>query len=207
GLDKTPFKNNTFGFELDGPVVIPKVYNGRNKMFFLISMEGLREHNPGSPVGVNLPQPSQLTGDFSKLYNDSGNLVTIYDPMTTILGPDGKTYQRMPFSGNVIPTSRINPVAAKVASYYPAPNLPGVGPAQRNNYEKLLPATNSYDSWLGKMDYVFSDKSRVSFHYGQSPWLNYGQLVWGNNAAEPSTEWPSTRIPRTWAADWTYTLS
>ena len=207
GLGKSPFKNNTFGFEVDGPVVIPKVYNGKNKMFFLISLEGLREHDPGSPVGTDLPQPEQLKGDFSKLYNDSGAQVLIYDPLTTVLGPDGSTYQRTPFSGNVIPGSRISPVATKVASYYPAPNLPGVGPALRNNYEKLLPATNSYDSWLGKMDYLFSDKSRVSFHYGQTPWLNYGQLVWGNNAAEPSTEWPSTRIPRTWAADWTYTLN
>ena len=207
GLDKTPFKNNTFGFELDGPVFIPKLYNGRNKMFFLISLEGLREHNPGSPVGTNLPQPEQLKGDFSKLFNDAGDQVLIYDPLTTVLGSDGKTYQRTVFSGNVIPTARLSPVAAKVASYYPAPNLPGIGPAQRNNYEKLLPSTNSYDSWLGKMDYVFNEKSRVSFHYGQTPWLNYSKLVWGNNAAEPSTEWPSTRIPRTWAADWTYTLS
>jgi len=207
GLDKTPFKNNTFGFEFDGPVRIPKLYDGRNKLFFLISLEGLREHNPGSPVGVDLPQPAQLGGDFSKLYNDSGNLVTIYDPLTTRLGPDGKTYIRTPFAGNIIPADRINPVAAAAASFYPAPNLPGVGPAQRNNYEKLLPSTNSYDSWLGKMDYIFTDKSRVSFHYGQTPWMNYSKLVWGNNPAEPSTEWPSTRIPRTWAADWTYTLN
>ncbi len=206
GLEKTPFKNNTFGFEVDGPVFIPKVYDGRNKMFFMLSLEGLREHNPGSPVGTNLPQPAQLTGDFSKL-NNGTSAVSIYDPLTTTLGADGKTYSRTVFPGNIIPSSRINPVAAKAASFYPAPNRPGVGAMLTSNYEKLLPSTNAYDSWLGKMDYVFNEKSRVSFHYGQTPWLNYSKLVWGNNAAEPSTEWPSTRIPRTWAADWTYTVT
>jgi len=62
----------------------------------------------------------------------------------------------------VIPTSRINPIAAKVTSFYPAPNLAGDGPGHQNNYQKILPATNTYDSWLGKMDYMFSQKSRVS---------------------------------------------
>ena len=57
------------------------------------------------------------------------------------------------------------------------------------------------------MDWMFSKKSRVSFRYGQTPWLNYAKLVWGNNPAEPSNEYPSTRIARNWGADWTYTLS
>jgi Carboxypeptidase regulatory-like domain/TonB dependent receptor-like, beta-barrel len=206
GDPKTPFKNNTFGFELDGPFYIPKVLDGRNRAFFMISLEGLREHNPGGQ-GRTLPLPEQLHGDFSHLFNGSGALVTIYDPLTTVLADDGRTYVRTPFPNNMIPANRINPVAAKVASFYPAPNLPGDGPGHLNNYAKVLPATNNYDSWLGKMDYMFSQKSRVSFRYGQTPWLNFAQLVWGNNAAEPSNQYPSTRIARNWGADWTYTLT
>ncbi|HWB98230.1 MAG TPA: TonB-dependent receptor [Bryobacteraceae bacterium] len=206
GDPKTAFKNNTFGFELDGPFYIPKVFDGRNKAFFMISLEGLREHTQGGQ-GRTLPLPDQMRGDFSQLYNDDGNLVSLYDPLTTRLGPDNTTYIRTPFAGNVIPASRLNPVAAKVASFYPAPNLPGDGPGHQNNYQKILPQTNTYDSWLGKMDYMFSEKSHVSFRYGQTPWLNYAKLVWGNNPAEPSNEYPSTRIARNWGADWTYTLS
>lgn len=202
----TPFKNNTFGFEVDGPVWIPKVYNGRNKLFFMISLEGLREHNPGGTL-TTLPLAEQLGGDFSKLYNGAGDLVTIYDPLTTTLGPDGKTYIRTPFSGNRIPANRINAISAKVASFYPAPTIAGDGLAHLNNYAKILPSSNQYDSWLGKMDYFLTDKSRVSFRYGQTPWLNYSKLTWGNNPAEPGGEWPSTRIPRTWGADWTYTVT
>ncbi|MGH7488690.1 MAG: carboxypeptidase-like regulatory domain-containing protein, partial [bacterium] len=127
GDPATPFKNNTFGFEFDGPVYVPKVFDGRNKAFFMISLEGLREHDQGGQLRT-LPSPEQLGGDFSKLFNDSGQLVSVYDPTTTQLGADGKTYSRTPFPGNVIPTSRINPIAAKVASFYPSPNLSGDGP-------------------------------------------------------------------------------
>jgi hypothetical protein len=69
----TPFKNNTFGFEVAGPFYIPKVFDGRNKAFFMISLEGLREHNPGGTL-TTLPQQEQLGGDFSKLLNSAGDL-------------------------------------------------------------------------------------------------------------------------------------
>lgn len=203
GEERTPFKNNTFGFEVDGPIYIPKVYDGRNKAFFMLSLEGLREHNPGGVLST-MPTAEQLKGDFSKT-NYSGGVISIYDPMTTTLV--NGSYVRTAFPGSVIPTSRINPVAQKAASYYPAPNLAGDGPARLNNYAKILPSTNGYDSWLGKMDYMFNERSRISFRYGQTPWLNYSKLVWGNNVAEPSGEYPSTRIPRTWGADWTYTAT
>ncbi len=204
--EKTPFKNNTFGFEIDGPVYIPKLFDGRNKAFFMLSLEGLREHALGGQRRT-IPLAEQLTGDFSKLFAQNGSQVTIYDPKSTVLGSDGRTYIRTPFSGNLIPAARINPISAKLAAFYPSANLPGDGPQHINNYAKRLPNTNSYDSWLGKMDYMFSDRSRVNFRYGQTPWSNWAQLVWGNNPAEPSGEYPSSRIFRNWGADWTYTIS
>jgi hypothetical protein len=206
GEPKVPFKNNTFGFEVDGPVYIPKVFNGRDKAFFMLSLEDLREHSQGGQLRT-LPTADMLKGDFSKLFNGEGQIVTIYDPLTTRLGPDGKTYIRTAFPGNVIPAGRLNPIASKVASFYPTPNLPGDGPAHLGNYAKLLPETNQYDSWLGKVDLNISDRSRVNFRYGQTPWLNYAKLVWGNNPAEPSNEYPSTRVARNWGADWTYAFS
>ncbi len=206
GESRTPFKNNTFGFEVDGPVRIPKVFDGRNRLFFMLSLESLREHSQGGQLRT-LPSSEQLRGDFSRLANGSGQTVTIYDPLTTTLGPDGKTYVRTPFTGNVIPSARINPIASKAASFYPTPNLTGDGPAHLNNYAKMLPQTNQYDAWLGKMDWVLSNKSRGSFRYGQTPWMNYAKLVWGDNPAEPSNEYPSTRVARNWGADWTYTVA
>lgn len=199
------FKLNTFGFAFDGPVYLPKVLDGRNKLFFLLTYEGLRVHQPGS-IQTTLPQPEQLTGDFSKLFNNSGALVTIYDPTSTQLGPNG-TYVRTPFAGNRIPAAQINPISAKVASFYPAPTNPGVGFAKTDNFGKIQPATNSYDAWLGKMDYRMTDKSTVSWRYAQTPWSNFAKVVWGNNAGEPSTEAPSTRVSRNWGAEWTYLVN
>jgi outer membrane receptor protein involved in Fe transport len=205
GIGKTPFKQSVFGFTVDGPVYIPKVIDGRNKLFFMLSLEGLRERNPGLQEAT-LPTAEQLQGDFSKLTDNQGRPITIYDPTTTTLRPDG-TYSRTPFPGNRIPANRINPVAAKIASFYPSPNRQPLGADGRSNYVRVTPAKNSYDSWLGKMDWRVTEKNQISWRYGQTPWSNFAQVLWGTNAAEPSGEAPSTRVSRTWGADWTRTLS
>ena len=205
GLGRTPFKQNTFGFTVDGPVVIPKVVDARNKLFFMLSLEALRERNPGLQEAT-LPTAAQLQGDFSGLTDNQGRPVVIYDPATTTLRSDG-TYVREPFAGNRIPSDRINPIAAKVASFYPEPNRPPIGRDGRSNYVRVTPAKNSYDSWLGKMDWRVTSNNNISWRYGQTPWSNFAQVLWGTNAAEPSGEAPSTRVSRTWGADWTSTLS
>jgi len=202
---RVPFKQHTFGFTVDAPVYIPKVFDGRNKLFWMLSLEGLRERNPGAQV-TTIPQPEQLQGDFSKLFNSSGALVSIYDPKSTALGAGGR-YLRTPYAGNRIPANLVNPVASKVASYYPAPTGPGTGLDHLANYVKVQPSKNGYDAWVGKMDYHVSQKSILSWRYAQTPWTNFSQIVWGTNPAEPSGEAPSTRVSRNWGADWTYTLN
>lgn len=205
GNTRVPFKQHTFGFELDGPIYLPKIFDGRNRAFFMISLEGLRERNPGLQVRT-LPTADQLRGDFSRLVTAAGRAVTIFDPATTRLGPGG-SYVRDPFEGNRIRPERISPVAAKVASFYPQPNRQSETPDNANNYARVTPSRNGYDSWLGKMDVRLSQRSNVSFRYGQTPWSNFSRIVWGNNAAEPSGEAPSRRVSRIWGADWTHTLN
>jgi hypothetical protein len=204
GAGKTPFKQNVFGFTVDGPVYIPKIFDGRNKLFFMLSLEGLRERNPGLQEAT-LPTAEQLRGDFSGLRDNQGRPVIIYDPATTQLTASG-TYVREPFEGNRIPPNRINPIAARVASFYPEPNRAPLGPDGRSNYVRVTPASNSYDAWLGKMDWRLTPNNNVSWRYGQIPWSNFAQVIWGTNPAEPSGEAPSTRVSRTWGADWTSTL-
>ncbi|MBI5084740.1 MAG: TonB-dependent receptor [Acidobacteria bacterium] len=204
GEEKSPMRNNTFGFEVDGPVRIPKLFDGRNKAFFMLSLEGLREHIQSGQVKT-MASADERTGNFSKTLNGSGQLVNIYDPLTTRL--EGGKYVRTPFAGNVIPSGRINPVSKNVTGYIPLPNAQGDGSAHINNYGNFSPAKNGYNSWLGRMDLKLSQKSSVAFRYGETPWINWSKVVWGTNAAEPSGEWPSQRISRNWGADWTYTLN
>jgi len=195
GRRRTPFKQNTPGFELDGPIRIPKLVDGRNKLFFMISLEALRERNPGLQVR-KMPTAAEKGGDFSTLRNNANQPVIVYDPTT-----------RRPFAGNRIPQSRINPVSSRVAAFLPEPNRPPLGLDNEGNYALVTAARNGYDSWNGKLDYRPTSKASFSFRYAQTPWSNFARIVWGNNPAEPSPEAPSTRVSRTWASDLTYTLS
>jgi hypothetical protein len=197
GVRKPAYRNNTYGFRFDGPVWIPKLVNGKNKLFWMVSLEGLRERNPQTQLWT-VPTAEQRTGDFSKLVTNANQPVLIYDPLSS---------PRQPFAGNVIPRNRINPVAARTIEFFPPANRVSESPDGQNNYLFVNSSRNDYDQWLGKMDWVASDKSRVNWRYGQTPWFNFARVQWGTNAAEPSTEAPSTRISRNWGADWTYTLS
>lgn len=196
------FRNNTFGMEVDGPVWIPTLFDGRNRLFFMVSFEGLSERKP-SGQAVTLPSPEQRNGDFSALVNNQGRAVTIYDPNST----DPTTGLRTPFAGNRIPANRINPVSSKITSFLPASNTRGQGLALTENFISTIPSKNSYNQWIGKMDYRINAKNNVFFRRGETPWENFARVVWGTNAAEPSGEAPSTRRAISWGADWTSTLS
>ncbi len=200
GIARPPYRNNTYGFRVDGPVFIPKVFDGRNKLFWMISLEGLRERNPQTQLWT-VPTADQRNGDFSKLVTNTNQQIAIFDPHST----NGIT-ARQPFAGNVIPRQRINPLASRAVGFFPLPNRVSESPDGQNNYLFINSSRNEYDQWLGKMDYVLSSKSRINWRYGQTPWFNLARVQWGTNAAEPSTEAPSTRISRNWGADWTYTL-
>jgi hypothetical protein len=198
GIARPKYKNNTFGFRVDGPVVIPKLFDGRNKLFWMVSLEGLRERNPQTQLWT-VPTAAQRAGDFSQLVTNANQQIAIFDPLT---GP-----VRQQFPGNRIPQSRLNPVAARTLGFFPLPNRVSESPDGQNNYLFINSSRNEYDQWLGKMDYIWSPKSRVNWRYGQTPWFNFARVQWGTNAAEPSGEAPSTRISRNWGADWTYTIS
>lgn len=204
GDPRQRFLNNTYGFEVAGPVFLPKLFDGRNRLFFMVSLESLRESSSGS-TATTVPTLDEVQGNFQGFLNDQGQQVTIYDPLTTKLGPGGN-YVRTPFPGNAIPKSRINPVAAAAAAFYPAPTSAG-DESHFNNYFKPQSAHNTYDEWLGKLDYHISDKSNLSFRYGQMPWEDREGLLWGNNAADPSNQFPATRVARNFGFDWTYTIS
>src|SRR5258708_1511779 len=195
GTPRTKFENNTWGAEVDGPIYLPKLFDGRNKLFFMMSYEGEKENSTGSNIRT-LPLTEQLHGDFSNLVNSAGKPVIIYDP---------KTMPRVPFGGNVIPGDRINPIAAKLALLYPAPNVPGDGPNHLHNLSVLNPGGNKYSALLCKIDIHLSNRNTISFRYGQTPYYAPAVVIWGNNAAEPATS--KTQVPRNWAADWTYVIA
>jgi len=202
GVAKPPMAINVFGFQASGPIYVPKVYDGRNKLFWTLSYEGMRQRS-ADPGTATLPLDSWRQGNFSDLLNAQGAPITIYDPLTTVAAGT-----RTPFAGNVIPANRINQIARNVLGYYPLPNSPGTGPAQVNNYIYPSRWIADMNQWSGRADYAVNDRNRVFFRYAENPFSEIRSLVWGgSNPAEPSGNAPLLRNGRNWVFDWTSTLS
>ncbi len=140
GIPLGALNRHQAGFTAGGPLVIPNVYNGKDKTFFFIDYEAYREA-VGQPNAFTVPTALERTGDFSKTLNAQGRLVQIFDPSNTIPNPaNASAFLRQPFAGNVIPASRIDPVSRKMLAYYPLPvnaslngNLPLNSPRRNVN--------------------------------------------------------------------------
>ncbi len=175
-----PFHQNWFGGDVGGPVWIPKLYNGRNKTFFFVSYE---EHlSPGSANFLTtVPTVAERSGDFSSDLDAQGNLITIYDPTTTTTTPNAQgQFTRQAFPGNIIPQSRINPIALKAMQYMPLPNTTTPGSVPNiNNYFHTEPTQNTtktldmkFDQNLGVKNHFFvrySHQSNVAPEVYQFP--------------------------------------
>jgi hypothetical protein len=143
---KPPLRQNQFGVEVDGPVVIPKLYDGRNKTFFMASYGGYRLDQSQTSLSTSMPA-AFFTGNFSGVPTGSITHGVIVDPL------NGNT----PFPGNIIPTTRISPIALKLQSYYPATNLPGLA----SNYSVPVPTTINTDQTVDRIDQNIGDKVRL----------------------------------------------
>jgi hypothetical protein len=156
---RTSYRQNEGGFTLGGPVVIPHVYDGKDKTFFFGSLGVFFSRYGASNNIITIPTQAFLRGDFSGLVNAAGVQIPIFDPDTT--QPDGKgSYVRQQFPGNIIPANRISQAAKVVAQYMPAPNLPG---AFNNYFSKAAATWPYYNTWtpLIKIDHSISTKQKL----------------------------------------------
>src|SRR5947209_4431711 len=140
GGTKPEYQDNRYGASIGGPVSIPKVYNGHNRTFFFYAWEGNKWGKPTTTVGT-VPTLAERNGDFSALLA-LGSRYQIYDPATTRAASGGR-YSRTPFAGNIIPTSRLDPVALNIQKFYPLPNTAGLADGE-NNYTRITKDTFDY---------------------------------------------------------------
>ena len=179
---KPPLRQNQFGYELDGPVVIPKLYNGRNKTFFMSAYEGYRLVQQSTSLSTSMPAIF-FNGDFSQ----TPASVNIKDPLNG----------NAPFAGKIIPPGRIAPIIAKLQQYYPATNLPGLA----SNYSVPVPTTNGNDHTIDRIDQNIGDRVRLyvrAFYQSQN--------VFGGSAIPIN----STTLPYTtsnYTVGYTHTLT
>ncbi len=209
GLGRAKHWQDQYGLELDGPVRVPHLYDGRDRSFYLITLENYREGVPSTIFG-SMPEPQWLTGDFSDLQYFTGSVyapITLYDPLTLHDNGTG-TLVRDPIPGNVIPAARINPASQKIFSYYPAPNRPapaGQNP-WNNNYEVFNKNTQDYHNVLAKWDQNIGTKDRFFLRWGfWQRFEAYNSNGIFNEAA--NGHMPYGEKSNTFAADWIHTFT
>jgi hypothetical protein len=123
GLKKPKFIMNQFGFAGGGPVILPKLYNGRGKTFIFADTQITRRVQ-GVPSNFTVPTAQERTGDFSSDVNTAGALVKIYNPFSTVSNPATPgQFIRTQFANNMIPSGMMDPVAQQILKYIPLPNV------------------------------------------------------------------------------------
>ena len=162
----------------------------RNRTFFMGGYQGFYEEIP-FPSTSTVPTALQLTGDFSQTFNSAGQLIQIFDPLSTVCV--GNTCTRQPFAGNVIPKDRINAVSAVLAGLMPKANAAGTISGQNNFVYSPNLGHYRYNSYLTRIDHVFGPSHRLSF----SNTGNWGSERRDENSLPPpalrSDNWPTHR--------------
>jgi hypothetical protein len=153
GTNFPTFRLNQFGGSLGGPVVIPKVYHGKDKTFFFIDYEGYRSSSQIFELG-NIPTLRMRTGDFGELLPNT----LIYDPLTTVPNPAVPgSFLRTPFPNNIIPASRFDPIAYKMINAYPTPT----STARINNYAAARIQVQDWDQGDVRIDDQITAKDSI----------------------------------------------
>ncbi|MEP7361819.1 MAG: carboxypeptidase regulatory-like domain-containing protein [Acidobacteriota bacterium] len=148
---------NQYGMTIGGPIWLPKIFDGRNKLFFFFGAEGIRQSEP-EPTFTTVPTAAQRNGDFSQLLTVGGNY-QLYDPSTG--ATEGSRIRRTPFANNIIPGARLNTVAKNFLQFYPAPNYANSGADGTNNYFNNAVRSDVFSSFMGRIDYNVSDRHKL----------------------------------------------
>ena len=147
---------------LHGPVYIPKLYNGKNRTFFVFAVERLIEKQ-AKQQAYTVPDANMLGGNFAF----AGTGVTanqLYDPLSTTQQANGQ-WTRNPIPGNLIPANRVDPVAAKFLSLTPygLPDAPGTysntGP--QNNFQGTYLKKVFWENYTGRIDHQFDPNFKI----------------------------------------------
>jgi len=154
------WRHERWGATFGGPVILPRLYNGRNRTFWVFGYEGLYILRNLSGT-YDVPTDAQRRGDFSDLLK-LGSRYQIYDPATIRQAPTAGRFSRDPLPGNVIPTNRLDPMALKLLTYWPQANQAGTSDF-RQNYFRTRDINRDNRGMTGKIDHNFGERHRMFF--------------------------------------------
>jgi hypothetical protein len=157
---KAPYRQNQYGGTLAGPVQIPKLFDGKNRLFFMANFEGFKARTTATNFFTTMT-PAMRAGDFSAV------ATPLQDPNTRVRA-DG-TITSSPFPGNQIPANRISAGTKYLLdNFAPLPNLPQTGLPNRN-YQYLIKTPVDKDQFTGRIDF---NESTNSQWFGRYSWTD-----------------------------------
>ena len=183
-----------YGLTVGGPVLIPKLINGKNKLFFFFAWEGVRDLTPGTTI-LTVPTDAEKEGDFSALLA-GGSGYQLYEPNTGTLS--GGTFTRTPIPHNCLTNKSsycasvanagytIDPVAANFLKFYPEPNYTsGVSPIlNEDNFNTSASSYDHYSSEFGRIDYNLSARNHINFNFRHNTYSGGGNNYFGNDTTD-----------------------
>jgi hypothetical protein len=178
-LPANPRRRDQFGVQMDGPVILPKLYDGRNNTFFMAAYEGVRAESISSSI-VTVPTVLMRQGNFSEFNG------VIRNPFT-----------QQPYPGNIIPLTQLSPIAQRVLQYYPVPDRPGTAA----NLQTNTPSTTDTDQLLFRVDQNIGNRVRLYGRYNRQDEFN------SNIGAIPVTGSTVPRVNKNTLVAYTHTLT
>jgi hypothetical protein len=220
GIERPAFTQNQFGANIGGPVTLPKKVfgplgsDGKDKMFFFFAYEGFRQRQ-GQSFLSSVPTEAFRNGDFSNLRDAQGNLIQIYDPLTTCgrLGNPAcavdangdEIITRRQFPENKIPEGRIDATAKVLRNLWALPNTPGQQFTNVNNFATNASIGGNNDQYNARIDYNLSEKQRIFGRY--THWSNLSLPIDPYRTQTYIDRGPETFLTRQFVLADTYTFS
>ena len=180
------FRQNQFGASGGGPVILPKLYHGKDKTFFFAAYQGFR-YTKQSDNRIKVPTAAELAGD------ESDWATPIFNPFTTTVSTDSGSpvYTRQQFPGKQIPSNLINPAMVAFAQFVFPQAGPEIGTSQDNAIDPT-PVVQTQNEWTARVDQTIGSKTSAWFRYSaiySTETQSGGVPGLANSTEEPGTNW------------------
>ena len=184
----TPYRQNQYGFTLGGPIWIPKLFNGKNRLFFMSNFEGFKSRTTTTSLATTMTA-AMRTGDFSQVPT------VLQDPLSRTGTPPNVT--TIPYPNNQIPSNRFDKSSVLLMTkFFPLPNLPNAPGLPLNNYQYLTKTPVDKTQFNQRIDFNESTKSQW---FGRYSWtdeltLNPGLTLDGSTTYTRASQWVVSNV-------------